>query len=112
MVMLRNETVAHIETILVSQCNVRTIPPAGYLEQRVLELECMGLEDFEEMPGVPSSLRQFAIATLQHNKPAYFITGDEELLFMRDELEGRYGLMVLSIQEAMLLLRDLHEPPD
>ena len=112
MVMLENETISHIETILVRQCNGKTIPPAGLLEQRVLELEFLGLDDFEEMPGIPSSLRQFAIASLQHTKPAYFITGDEDLLFIRTELETRYGLMVLSIQEAMLLLRDLHEPPN
>jgi len=112
MVMLENSTISHIETILLRQCNGKTAPPAGLLEQRVLELEFLGLEDFEEMPGVPSSVRQFAMASLQHIKPAYFITGDEELLIIRDQLETRFGLMVLSIQEAMLLLRDLHEPPN
>jgi len=96
----------------MSQWVGQSIPPIGLLEQRVLELESMGLVDVEEIEGIPSSLRQYAIASLQHTKPAYFITSDDELLLHRDAVETRFGLMILSIYEAMLLLRDGNDPPN
>jgi hypothetical protein len=87
-------------------------PHPGLLEQRVMELESLGMSDLEEMPGVPSTVRQYAIASLQHTKPAYFITYDDMLLTHREELETRYGLAILSVYEAMLLLRDNDAPPN
>ena len=103
---------ANLESILMSQWVGHSIPPAGLLEQRVLELESMGLLDIEEMDGIPSSLRQYAIASLQHTKPDYFVTGDDELINRREALESRFGLMILSMYEAMLLLREGNDPPN
>lgn len=102
----------NIESVLYNQWMGQMVPPAVLLEQRVLELEGMGLEDIEEIPGVPSSARQFAIASLQHTKPDFFITTDDTLLFARDILEARYGVVILSIQEAMLLLQEGNVPFD
>jgi len=85
-------------------------PHAGLLEQRVLEIERMGLEDEEEAPGVPSSARQYAIASLQHRKPEYFVTYDAVLLAHRETLEMRYGLTILSLYEAALLLQQNDSP--
>jgi len=101
-----------LETILMHQWAGQAIPHAGLLEQRVLELESLGMSDDEEMPGVPSTVRQYAIASLQHTKPAYFITYDDLLLAHRETLETRYGLAILSVYEAMLLLRDNDMPPN
>ncbi|HEY3376077.1 MAG TPA: hypothetical protein VGL77_01165 [Armatimonadota bacterium] len=88
------------------------LPPAGLLEERVLELERMGLLDVEDLPGVPSSIRQFATASLLHKKPPYFVTLDDDLLEFRDTLEARYGLMIFSIPEALMLLREIDGPPN
>ena len=99
------------ETLMIHQWTGQVAPHPGLLEQRVLELESLGMIDVEEMPGMPSSVRQYAIASLQHTKPAYFITYDDALLAHRDEVEPRYGLAILSVYEAMLLLRD-NDPPN
>lgn len=99
-----------VEMIILSQWIGQNPPLPGLLEQRVLELEGLGMLDAEDMPGVPSSIRQFAIASLQHTKPPYFITYDPELLTHRDALETRYGLAILSVHEAMLLLRATDGP--
>jgi hypothetical protein len=101
-----------LEMMMMHQWTGQALPHAGLLEQRVLELESLGMSDAEEMPGVPSTVRQYAIASLQHTKPAYFITYDDLLLAHREELETRYGLAILSVYEAMLLLRDNDTPPD
>lgn len=103
---------SEVESVLLNQFMGQMPPHAGLLEQRVLELEGMGMDDTEEMPGVPSSARQFAIASLQHTKPAYFVTYDPALLSHRDELEIRYGLPILSVYEAALLLKDFDGPPN
>ena len=103
---------ANLETILISQWMGRSFPPEGLLEQRVLELESMGLVDTQEFGEMPSNLRQYAIASLQHTKPAYFVTGDDEMLMRREALESRFSLMILSVYEAMLLLREGNEPPN
>ncbi len=65
----------------------------------------MGLVDTEELEGVPGNMRQYAIASLQHSKPDYFVTCDDEILLRREALELRFGLAILSVYEAMLLLR-------
>jgi len=101
-----------LEMILMSQWAGQTSLHPGLLEQRVLELESLGMSDAEEMPGVPSTVRQYAIASLQHTKPSYFITYDDVLLSHREYLETRYGLAILSVYEAMLLLRDNDAPPN
>ena len=101
-----------VEAILVSQFAGQVNPPAGLLEQRVLELERMGMDDKEEMPGVPSSARQYATASLQHRKPAYFVTYDNSLLKHRAALESRYGLTIFSVYEAALLLQPDDAPPN
>jgi hypothetical protein len=87
-------------------------PPVGLLEERVLELESLGLLDEEDVPGAMSGVRQFAITTLQHHKPPYFVTFDNQLLEFRDVLEARYGLPIFSIREAIMLLRDIDGPPN
>ena len=112
MMMIGNSKTIDVEAMLVSQWAGQPTPHPGLLEQRVLEMESLGMLDLEEMPGVPSSVRQFAIASLQHTKPAYFITYDDVFLAHRDDLESRYGLAILSVHEAMLLLRDPNEPPN
>lgn len=106
------ESPIQLANLLQSQWQGQLLLPAGLLEERVLELESLGLLDVEEMPGVPSNMRQFAIASLKHNKPSYFITLDEELLDHRDELENRYGMDILSVPEAIMLLRDNDGPPN
>ena len=101
-----------LEMMLMHQWAGQAAPHPCLLEQRVLELESLGMSDLEETPGIPSNVRQFAIASLQHTKPAYFITYDDVLLAHRDQLESRYGLAILSVYEAMLLLRDNESPPN
>ncbi|MHB9132191.1 MAG: hypothetical protein ACYDBB_14040 [Armatimonadota bacterium] len=89
----------------------QTAPLAGLLEERVLELEQLGMEDVDT--GVEMSApRQYAFASLMHQKPPYFITSDDELLERRDVLEARYGLAIFSPFEAMLLLREDDGPPN
>ena len=66
----------------------------------------------EEVPGVPSMARQYAIASFWKSAVPYFVTFDDALLIRRDMLEDRYGLKILSIQEAIMLLRDTHGPVD
>jgi hypothetical protein len=107
-----NELPVELANYMQIQWKGYSLPPAGLIEQRVMELESLGLLDEEEMPGVPSYMRQFAIASLQHSKPPFFITLDNELLELRDELEIRYGMKILSIPEAILLLRDANGPPN
>lgn len=84
--------------------------PLTMLEQRVLEIERMGLLDVEDEDGMPSSARQFATASLRREPPPFFITLDDELLRVRDVLEARYGLRILSFPEAILLLRETDGP--
>ncbi len=99
-----------IDAMLLSQWMVNHLPPAGLLEARVMELERMGMLDEEELPGVPSSARQFAIASLSHDKPYFFITVDDQMLLHREHLEDLYHINILSISEAILLLRDSDGP--
>lgn len=87
-------------------------PPAAILEERVLELEQLGLSDDDDFSGEPSSVRLFATVSLLHKKPPYFVTFDEDLLLRREILEVRYGMEILSIPEAIMLLRDLDGPPN
>ncbi len=87
------------------------MPPAVLLEQRVMEIELLGLIDEADDPGIPSTIRQFATASLLHWKPPYFVTFDDEFLFFREDLEYRYGLKILSVPEAVLLLRDAANGP-
>jgi hypothetical protein len=82
------------------------------LELRVMELEHMGFVDAESLPGEPSSMRQFALATLMDDEMRIFITLDDELLGRRDDLEHRYGMNILSVFEALLLLREDDGPPN
>jgi hypothetical protein len=103
---------ADVGELIARQFCGQVVPPAVLLEQRVLELEGIGLSDAEEEPGIPSSLRQYAIASLQHSKPEYFVTFDGDLLAARDVLEPRYGLVILSVQEAVLLLQPGGGPVD
>ncbi|OPZ87429.1 MAG: hypothetical protein BWY76_00468 [bacterium ADurb.Bin429] len=86
--------------------------PATLLEQRILEIERLGLLDVEDADGLPSSARQFAMASLRVTPPPFFITMDEELLTFRPVLEARYGLRILSFPEAVLLLRETDGPPN
>ena len=110
--MIDYEKSGDVEAIIVSQFAGHLPPHPGLLEQRVLELERMGMPDEEEMPGIPSSARQYATASLQHRKPAYFVTYDNILLEHRDALESRYGLEILSVYEAALLLQQNDGPPN
>lgn len=87
-------------------------PPMGLLEERILELESLGLLDEEDLPGEPSSVRQFATASLLHRKPPYFVTIDDQLLVYRDILESRYGMIIISIPEAIMLLQKNDAPPN
>lgn len=87
-------------------------PPAGMLEERVMELESLGFADNADSPSEVSSLRQFVIASLMHTKPEYFVTTNHELLARREFLETRYGVTILSLPEALLLLRDWDGPPN
>ena len=68
--------------------------------------------DVEDADGLPSSARQFAMASLRVTPPPFFITMDEELLTFRPVLEARYGLRILSFPEAVLLLRETDGPPN
>lgn len=86
--------------------------PPWLLEGRVLELERMGLSDEEPFPGMASSARRFALASLLHHKPPYFVTHDDAILVLRDVLECRYGLKILSIPEAIMLLHEANGPPN
>jgi hypothetical protein len=101
-----------IPGLLRDQWMGRPLPPAPLLEQRILEMEGMGLEDDEPMPGVPSTMRQFAIASLQGERANFFVTFDDDLLDRRDILEGRYGMKILSVQEAAMLLQETDGPPN
>ncbi len=86
--------------------------PATLLEQRVLEIERLGLHDIEDVDGMPSSARQFAMASLRAVPPPFFITLDDELLHFREMLEARYRLRILTFPEALLLLRETDGPPN
>ncbi len=55
---------ANIETIIMNQWAGQTIP-RGLLEQRILEMESMGLVDSEEHEGMPESF-----APIRHRLPA------------------------------------------
>lgn len=89
--------------------DVPQLPPS-LLEQRVLEIERIGLLDVEDADGMPSSARQFAMASLRGVPPPFFITMDDELLTFRDILEARYGLRIFSFPEAILLMRETDGP--
>ncbi len=84
--------------------------PYTLLEQRVLEIERMGLLDVEDEDGMPSSARQFATASLLRMPPPFFLTMDHELLRVREVLETRYSLRILSFPEAILLMRETNGP--
>lgn len=99
-----------LQMVLHDQCANYPAPPSALLEQRILELERLGLQDMEREPGIPSSVRQFAITSLRHCKPPFFITYDEEILDVRDCLEDQYGMCIFSIQEALLLMREEDGP--
>jgi len=99
-----------IDQLLLDQWVGQPNPPATLLEERVLELEYIGVADEEELPGIPSCARQFAISSLQHHKPLYFVTFDDQMILLRDVIESRYGVKILSVSEAILLLRDTHGP--
>ena len=101
-----------IAQAMQGQWRGRPSPPPVFVEQRILELEKIGLTDVEDMPGVPSMTRQYAIASFWRKNLPYFITFDDELLGRREILEDRYGLAILSISEAMMLLRDINGPVD
>ena len=94
------------------QTAFQPIPPAGLIESRVMELERMGLEDIDEAPGELNSVRQLAIASLLGEKSSFFITADDEILDRREALENRFGLTILSVQEAFMLLRESSDPPN
>ncbi|HEX2951277.1 MAG TPA: hypothetical protein VHV83_17170 [Armatimonadota bacterium] len=108
--MERNEQLTGVDQHFLGQWLQQPAPPATLLEARVLELEHMGFADDEEEPGIPSSIRRFAIASLLHRKPPYFITTSDDLLACRDTLEAKYGMMIFSPQEALMLLRDSDGP--
>ena len=101
-----------LDDLIQHQWTPQFAMPEGLLEQRVLELERLGLVDIDDLPGMPSPVRQFAIASLQSQKPPYFITIDDDLLDCRDILEVRYGMHILSIPEALMLLKDQDGPPN
>ena len=101
-----NESIQRVTQLVQSQWHHEPQPPPTLLEQRVLEMEGLGLLDEEEAPGVPSSIRQYAMVSLRHHKPSYFITVDDQILSYRDMLEFRYGMPILSVFEAVILLRN------
>ena len=101
-----SESVERVTQMVQSQWRHEPQPPPTLLEQRVLEMEHLGLQDEEEEHGIPSSIRQFAIVSLRHHKPSYFITLDDQILSNRDTLEYRYGMSILSVYEAIMLLRN------
>ena len=90
----------------------QSAPLPGLLEERILELESLGLVDDVEITDEPSSIRQYAMASLLNSKPPYFVTLDPQLIEFRDLLETRYGLMIFSVPEAIMLLRETDEPPN
>jgi hypothetical protein len=87
-------------------------PPPWLLELRVLELERLGLDEKLDDPEVPGNIRQFALASLFQTDLPFFITLDEQLLTHREVLELRFGLMILSLSEALLLLKEFDGPPN
>lgn len=93
-----------------ARCHVH-LPPV-LVEQRILELEALGLADDATSPEMPSTARQYAMASFQRATLSCFITMDEALIMMRDLLELRYGLKILSVPEAIMLLSDTHGPVD
>ena len=93
-----------------ARCHVR-LPPV-LVEQRILELEALGLADEATSPEFPSTARQYAMASFQRATLSCFITMDEAFIMMRDLLEFRYGLKILSVPEAIMLLSDSHGPVD
>jgi len=97
---------------MMNQWMENMVPPAVLLEQRVLEMESMGLIDSNDPESIPGNMRQYAIASLQHSKPEYFVTCDDEMLLRREALESRFGVVILSVYEAMLLLKDTDGPPN
>ncbi|MHB9025701.1 MAG: hypothetical protein ACYC7E_16285 [Armatimonadota bacterium] len=101
-----------LESLLQGGMQDLSLPPPTLLEQRVFELELLGLADVEEELGMPSSVRRFAAVSLQSAKPSFYITTDRELLRLRDVLEYRYGMSILSISEALLLLHETDGPPN
>lgn len=101
-----------IDSVFVNKWLDQPPPPAGLLEERVLELERLGFVDDEPTTGLPSGVRQFAMVSLLHRKPPYFVTVDEQLLDSRESLENRFGMTIISIPEAMMLLKKFDEPSD
>lgn len=101
-----------IAQVMQVQWRVQPPVPSFLVEQRVLELEVLGLPDTETTPGVPSTVRQYAVASCWQTYVPYFITADPEFLTMRECLEERYGLTILSVPEAIMLFRDTHEQSD
>ena len=106
------EKTVGIDQRFIGQWLNQPAPPAGLLEERILELEQMGLTDLVDFQGEISPVRQFALASLLHVKPPYFVTYDDELLAFRDELELKYGMMIYSIPEAIMLFREIDGPPN
>ncbi|HOF89026.1 MAG TPA: hypothetical protein PLZ36_13130 [Armatimonadota bacterium] len=112
-IMMRQDTLVETLTDLMkAQWAAGARTPATLLEQRVLEIERLGLLDVADADGLPSSARQFAMASLRATPPPFFITMDEALLAYRPVLEARYGLRIFSVPEAALLLRETDGPPN
>lgn len=101
-----------LDAVFVNKWLDQPPPPAGLLEERILELERLGFIDDEPNTGIPSGVRQFALVSLLHRKPPYFVTADDQLLNSRDSLEIRFGMIIISIPEAMMLLKKFDEPSD
>ncbi len=84
-------------------------PSPAAIQQRVHELESLGLEDLPEFPGISSPVRQYAINTLVSTMardagrsdlaPRELLTKHPGLLERADELEERYGLRPISMDE-------------
>jgi hypothetical protein len=75
-------------------------PPPTRMGQRLAELREMGFADLPVEPGISSSLRCYAQATLDISAPCVFLaTGDPELLKRADELE-RFGVRPITIEAA------------
>jgi hypothetical protein len=87
--------------------------PATVVEERVHELETMGLVDDAAFDAVPGTVRQYAIASLRCSAPLpFFIATDEALLERREALEARFGVRIVTVPEAMLLLHEINGPPN
>jgi len=99
--MMYSDELPERNMMLMGEWMGQPAPPLGLLEERVLEMESLGLLDEADEPGGLSGVRMFAIASLLHRKPPYFVTMDDRLLEFRDILESRYGMSIFSLSEAL-----------